>query len=197
MKYLNYIIAIAIISTTTSAFAQEIDKSLAEAKSAYSAKKLEETRFALENVLREINIALGKQVLNEMPKTLGALNADPNSDDATSMALLYTGLNVTRRYIGSGADAELMLMSDSPLLAGINSILSLPAMMLNSQTQKVIKIEGYKALIQKQEDGSGYSLSVPNNNSLISLNYNGSISETEFLKIANSLPVGILFRLAQ
>jgi hypothetical protein len=197
----SIIFAFLSFSTTISLQAQEVTASLSSAKSAYQTKNLEETRFALENALKEVNMEIGKQALALLPLSLGQLKADPKNDDVAGMAVLFAGLNVMRDYNSATENATLTIITDSPMLAGISAILTMPAMMLNNDEQKVVKIAGYKSLIQKNKDENdkivGYSLQVPFNNSLLSLDYNGAISESEFTNIANSLPVTELVKLLQ
>jgi hypothetical protein len=206
MKNLNntssiFLTLAIIICTSLIANAQEVTASLSSAKSAYQSKNLEETRFALENALKEVNMEIGKQSLALLPLSIGPLKADPKNDDVSGMAMMFAGLNVMRNYTNETENATLTIITDSPMIAGISAILTMPAMMLNNDEQKVVKIAGYKSLIQKNKDENdkivGYSLQVPFNNSLLSLEYDGAISESEFTSIANSLPVAELVKLLQ
>jgi hypothetical protein len=167
----------------------------------YQMLNLEDTRFALENALKEVNMEIGKQALSILPLSIGKLTADPKNDDVSGMVVLYSGLNIVRNYSGTTENATLTVITDSPMLAAISAILTMPAMMLNNDEQKVVKIAGYKSLIQKSKDENdkvnGYTLQVPFDNSLLSLDYQGAISEADFTAIANSLPVAQLVKLLQ
>jgi len=189
---------------TMMAEAQEFDKSLASAKASYNSGNLEDARFNLENALREIDAAIGREILKVLPTTLGGMNSDVKNDQVTGMSGGLTGgLYVQRRY---GKDQEknatLDIISDSPLMAGINAILAMP-MIMNSgdSNQKVVKVQGYKSLLTRESDENnqttGYQVQTPFNSSLLTLDYNGSISEAEVLKLANSLPLEKIIPLAQ
>ena len=189
---------------TMMAEAQEFDKSLASAKASYNSGNLEDARFNLENALREIDAAIGREILKVLPTTLGGMNSDVKNDQVTGMSGGLTGgLYVQRRY---GKDQEksvtLDIISDSPLMAGINAILAMP-MIMNSgdSNQKVVKVQGYKSLLTRESDENnqttGYQVQTPFNSSLLTLDYNGSISEAEVLKLANSLPLEKIINLAQ
>ena len=63
--------------------AQDFDKNLASARTAYSAGKLEDARFAMDQMLRDLDIAIGKEImkmLHEFPATIeeAANNYDPS-----------------------------------------------------------------------------------------------------------------------
>ena len=109
--------------------AQEFNKSLASAKSAYSSGNLEDTRFNLENALREVDAAIGREILKVLPTSLSGLNSDAKNDQVTGMSGgIAGGLYVQRTY-GNQPDksASINIISDSPMMAGINAILAMPA----------------------------------------------------------------------
>ena len=61
MKKLSTTIII-LMACTVAAMAQEFDKNIASAKSAYGAGNLEDTRFALQQALHELDIVIGKEI---------------------------------------------------------------------------------------------------------------------------------------
>lgn len=191
------------LCVTIMAEAQEFDKSLASAKSAYNSGNLEDARFNLENALREIDAAIGREILKVLPTSLGGLNSDLKNDQVTGMSGGLTGgLYVQRTYGNQDKSATIDIISDSPLMAGVNAILAMP-MIMNSgdSNQKVVKVQGYKSLLTREVDEnkqtSGYQLQTPFGSSLLTLNYSGAISEGDLLKIANSLPLERIITLAQ
>ncbi len=192
------------LCVTMMAEAQEFDKSLASAKSAYQAGNLDDARFNLENALREVDAAIGREILKVLPTALGGLNSDPKNDQVTGMSgALFGGLYVNRSYGNpEGKTAEVNIISDSPMLAGINAILAMPSIMnTGDSNQKVVKVQGYKSLLTREADDNnqtaGYQLQIPFGNSMLTLDYNGAISETEMLKLGNSLPLDKIIKLAQ
>ncbi len=189
---------------TMMAEAQEFDKSLASAKASYNSGNLEDARFNLENALREIDAAIGREILKVLPTTLGGMNSDVKNDQVTGMSGGLTGgLYVQRRY---GKDQEknatLDIISDSPLMAGINAILAMPMIMnTGDSNQKVVKVQGYKSLLTREADANnqttGYQVQTPFGSSMLTLDYTGAISEAEVLNLANSLPLEKIIKLAQ
>ena len=50
-----------------SANAQDFDKNLATARTSYSSGDLENARFAMESMLRDLDMAIGKEILKLLP----------------------------------------------------------------------------------------------------------------------------------
>ena len=197
------ILSILTVSLVTAVTAQEFDKSMASAKSAYGSGNLEDARFNLENALREVDVAIGKEVMKVLPTTLGTLAYNTKDDNVSGMSSSFAGLFVHRTY-GTAEDknAYIDIISDSPMMAGINAIISMPMVMNSGDgNQKVIKVQGYKTLLTKQADDTGkvtgYEAQTPFGNSMLTLHYNGNITEAEVVKLANSIPLEKIIAIAQ
>jgi hypothetical protein len=203
MKNTIIIIAAMILSLSV-VQAQEFEKHIASARTSYSAGNLEDARFNLENALREVDAAIGREILKVLPTSLGGLSSDAKNDQVTGMSGSILGGLYVHRVYGNTQDKGITLdiVSDSPIMAGVNAILAMP-MIMNSGNpdQKVVKVQGYKSLLNKKvnenNESSGYSLQTPFTNSMLTLDYQGNISEADFLKIANSLPIEKIVKLAQ
>lgn len=90
------------------------------------------------------------------------------------------------------------IISNSPLIASINGLLSLP-LIGNTGDNKVIKIAGYKALVTKSEgynNETNYDLQLPLGNSLITVKAPGATQE-QVAQIAGSLPVQEIAKMLQ
>lgn len=199
----NILLSILTIGICSVVMAQEFDKSLASAKTSYSAGNLEDARFNLENALREIDVAIGKEVMKVLPTTLGTLAYNAKDDNVSGMSSSFAGLYVHRMYGNAETkNASIDVVSDSPMMAGINAIISMP-MIMNSgdNAQKVIKVQGYKTLLTKQtgENGevTGYDVQTPFGNSMLTLHYSGTITEAEIIKLANTIPLEKIIAIAQ
>ena len=199
----NIILAILTLSVCTVVMAQDFDKSLASAKSSYSSGNLEDARYNLENALREVDAAIGREVMKVLPTTLGTLAYNVKDDNVSGMSASFAGLYVHRTY-GTAEDknANIDIVSDSPMLAGINAILAMPMVMNSGDgSQKVIKVQGYKSLLNRQADETGkvtgYDVQTPFGNSMLTLHYNGTITEAEIVKLANSIPLEKIIAIAQ
>lgn len=199
----NIVLTILTLSLCTIVMAQEFDKSIASAKSAYNLGNLEDARFNLENALHEVDMAIGKEVMKVLPTTLGTLAYNAKDDNVSGMSASFAGLYVHRTY-GTAEDknANIDIVSDSPMMAGISAILSMPMIMNSGDgNQKVIKIQGYKTLLSKQADENGqvtgYDVQTPFGSSMLTLHYNGNITEVEITKLANGIPLEKIISVAQ
>lgn len=183
---------------TSITMAQEFNKQLNTARTAYTSHKLEESRFAMQQMLQELDIMAGKDILKLLPSNLEALKANASKDEVSG-ASGFAGVVIHRDYGSGDKTAQLDIIGNSPLMASINAILALPFAGAGGN-QKVIKLEGYKALLQKNTDTESnkvsYEIQLPLNSSLLTLKVENS-SEDEIKKYAASIPVGQLAKLLQ
>ena len=192
----SVILTLLAILCLFSAEAQEFNKYLANARTSYSAKKLDEARFAMQQMLHELDVIVAKDVLKLLPAKLDTLNANVANDQVSGNSG-FTGIMIERDYGTGSKTAELQIIGNSPLTASVNAILSLP---LIGGNRKIIKLEGYKALIEKTTDTEtnkvSYEIQLPLNSSLLTLKTSG-ISDDEIQKLVASIPVARLARLLQ
>lgn len=196
LRYLPLILALA----ATSAFGQDFNKNLATAKSSYGSGNLEDARFAMQQMLNDIDILVGKELLKALPQKLDALAANSKSDNVTANTGL-AGVVVHRDYGTGDKTANLDIMTNSPLIASLNAILSIPFVGNSGDgSQKVVKIQGYKSVLQRSEDAEAgttdYTLQIPLNSTLITIVGNNT-SEAEILKWANTLPMQQIAKMVQ
>ncbi|HEY3402809.1 MAG TPA: hypothetical protein VGK59_05435 [Ohtaekwangia sp.] len=197
MKKLFILIAIA---SSFSVQAQEFDKNLASARSAYSSGNLEDTRFALQQMLNDIDIVVGKEIMKLLPAKMDAMASNPKEDNVTVNTGL-AGVLIHRTYGTGEKNAVLDIMGNSPLVSSLNAILSLP-MMGNSGdgTQKTVKVQGYKGVLQKNTDTetnkTNFTLQIPLNTTLLTFTVNDS-AEADVLRLANTIPVTQIAKLVQ
>ena len=184
----------------TSLWAQEFDKNLATAKTAYSSGKLQDARFAMEQMLRDLDIQIGKEILKLLPGQMGSLTAAPKEDNVNGAG--GVGLFVHRSYGAQPKRADLEIINNSPLMTGLNAILSTPVLggMMRDENQKQIKVQGYKALLTKSMDSetgkTNYELQIPMNNTLVTLKVNDT-NEGEITNWGNTIPLAKIQQMAQ
>ena len=201
MKTYTLIISVCLYMVLSfTARAQDANPSLASAKSSYSAGSLDDARFALEQALQQIDQAIGKEILKILPKNLTGMDYIEDQDNVVGTNLGYAGLFVDRNYGSGEQNASIDIIGDSPLMAGLNAMLALPAIVTSGdENQKRIKVNGYKSLLQKDTDSEGntsYSVQIPANTTLITLNVQG-FSENDVISMANTIPVSQILKLAQ
>jgi hypothetical protein len=193
------ILYILLVSGTTVS-AQDFTKNLATAKTSYGGGNLEDARFAMQQMLNDIDILVGKELLKILPAKFDALASNAKSDNVAANTGL-AGVVVHRDYGTGDKTATLDVMTNSPLIASLNAILSIPFVGNSGDgTQKVVKVQGYKAVLQKSEDTeankTNFTLQIPINSTLISITGNNS-TEAEILKWANTLPMPQIAKMVQ
>jgi hypothetical protein len=193
------IVLIAILATTN-LIAQEFDKNLASARTAYTSGNLQDARFAMEQMLRDLDMAIGREILKMLPAKLGALAANEKEDNLSGAGAM--GLYVDRSYGAAPKNARIEIINNSPLLTGINAILSMPVLggMMTSENQKTVKVQGYKALLNKTVNSEtqkiDWDLQIPINNTLF--NVKGyDCTETELMQWASLVPLQKISQMAQ
>lgn len=192
-------LAILFCATITLS-AQDFSKNLATAKASYASGDLENSRFAMQQMITEIDIALGREVLKLLPAKLDAMAANTKSDNVTANTGL-AGVMIHRDYGTGEKIGNIDIMGNSPLVASLNAILQLPFMGNSGDgTQKVIKVDGYKGMLQKSVDSetnkTNYTLQIPLNSSLLTLAMPNS-TEAEVIKVANTIPVSQIAKMVQ
>src|SRR4051812_44743093 len=120
-------ITILLITTLSAsvAFAQDFATDLASAKSAYSSGNLEDARFAMQNMITDLDIAIGKEVLKMLPQKMETYAVNTKADNVTANTGL-AGAVVHRDYGTEAKKLNLDIMSNSPLVGSLNAILSIP-----------------------------------------------------------------------
>lgn len=189
-----------LLILASASFAQDFKADIATAKTAYAGGKLADAHFALEQAMQEIDMIVGKEVLKLLPVKIDTLNSNPKEDHVMANSG-YIGATIHRSYgINGGTDIE--IISNSPMLAGLNAFLNMPVLggMMRDENTKVVKIQGYKSRLEKQGDNDNgkpnYSLQIPFSSALLTLTVKGK-SESEVLSLANSIPMEQIAKLIQ
>ena len=105
--------------------AQDFKKDMATAKEAYSAGKLEDTHFALQQAMQEIDLIVGKEVLLLLPQKMDTLLSNPKQDKVAS-TVGFVGASIQRVYGINNRKADLSIISNSPMVAMMNNLLNMP-----------------------------------------------------------------------
>jgi hypothetical protein len=193
-------IILFILALSGAVQAQEFNKNLTTARSAYASGKLEDARFAMQQMLNDIDIIIGREVMKLLPAKMDALASNAKSDNVTANTGL-AGVVIHRDY-GTGEKTALIdIMSNSPLVSSVNAILSIPFVGNSSDgTQKIVKVQGYKGVLQKSVDTetnkTSFTLQIPLNATLLTFTANDS-NEADVLRQANTIPVAEIVKLVQ
>jgi hypothetical protein len=92
----KYILFFALLINGVITQAQDFDKNLSAARTSYSSGNLQDSRFAMEQMLRDLDIQIGKEILKMLPTKMGALTANEKEDNLNGSGGM--GLFVHRTY---------------------------------------------------------------------------------------------------
>ena len=199
MKKLFILSAVLIAAAIGNA--QDFKKDVAAAKASYSAGKLEDTHFALQQMLLQMDITIGKEVIKLLPSKMDTLSANIKEDNVTGN-ISFVGATIHRSYGSGTKKAQIEIVNNSPMLGTLNAFLTSPllANLGNDGKSKVLKIQGFKSRLTKEDNSEAsapsYKLEIPLSNALITMNVNNT-SENEILAFANSLPLEKVAKLIQ
>jgi hypothetical protein len=172
--------------------AQDFAKNLSSAKSSYASGDLENARFSMQQMITDLDLLIGKDILKLLPMKMDAMASNSASDNVTANTGL-AGVMIHRDYGTAQKTCSIEIMNNSPLISSMNAILAIPFMANSSDgTQKVIKLSGYKAILQKSvntdDNTADFTLQVPLNSTLLTFSIPKS-TEADALRLANTIPV--------
>jgi hypothetical protein len=195
MKY----ILIFFIFFAQKCFAQNFTTDIKTAKTSYASGKLEDAHFALLQAMQEIDLIIGKEVLKALPAKMDAYSVNAKDDNVTSN-VGFIGTTIHRTY-GPQSNVDVSIIGNSPLVSTINAFLNTPLLggMMSNGNNKIVKVQGYKGQLTKQDNGNGqtnYSLQIPIGNSLITFEGKNT-TDSQVLAWANTLPLQQVAKLVQ
>ena len=123
-----------------------------------------------------------------------------DEDNVTGANMGVAGLYVHRSYKGNSRDASIEILSDSPMMAGINTILTMPGFMTSDPNQKRIKVSKHKALLTRSTDDEGkvsYEVQVPFSSSMMTFQCSGVDDENEVVEMANAIGVDRILEISE
>ncbi len=179
--------------------AQEVSKQLNEAGSAYDSGNLQETRMALQQAIHELDMAIGKDILDALPATMHNMPIDQENDNVSSAGDI--GLFVSRRYAAPENDHSISIeiIGDSPMISGVNALLSMPVF-IGDKNQKKVRLGSRRALLQKndtQDELNSWDVQIPMGSTLLTLSLQGDMDEKTVTELAGALPLDQIERLTR
>ncbi|HSK14112.1 MAG TPA: hypothetical protein VK907_12920 [Phnomibacter sp.] len=191
---------IIFVSFVSAAGAQGFETAMNTARSAYAAGKLEEAHFALLQAMQEVDLIIGKEVLKLLPAKIEDRNANSAQDNVSSN-VGFIGATINRTYGEMPKKAEVSIISNSPLIATLNSFLNMPVLggMMSDANNKSVRVQGYKGRLSGTEMEGGkknYELQIPLGSALFTFNAQ-DCTESQVMAMVNTLPLPQIAKLIQ
>ena len=181
----------AFILIASNCFAQNFATDITTAKTAYASGRLEDAHFALLQAMQEIDLIIGHGVLKLLPEKMDTQSANTKDDNVTSN-VGFIGTTIHRSW-GTDNIVDLSIIGNSPLVSTINAFLNTPMLggIMSNGNNKIIKVQGYKGQLQKEEGSNGqtnYTIQIPLGNSLITFTAKNT-TDTQITAWANTIPL--------
>jgi len=192
MKRALAAICIAFAATTTSALADDVTDQIDEALKAYQKNDYATAAAALDaanSLLRQKRADHWRALL---PEPLAGWKADDAQSTSVSPQVLGGGTSVSRTYHRNGDSIEISLVTDSPLMQGLGSLMSNP-LFTNSDT-KTLVIDGRKVTFTKTDNS--YQMMVANR-VLVTVKGSSSVGDDALRAYLAAVDLGAIEKNAQ
>jgi hypothetical protein len=141
--------------------ADEVTDQLDAARKAYESGELRTAVDTLNFAIAKIQEQVTARLLQLLPEPLPGWQADAAQSESGGIAAMITGTNLSRRYYRpDGAEVQLSLMADSPLLPMLTMFLSSPFMMQADPATKPYSLKGQRGMLKHSPDSNAYEASL-------------------------------------
>jgi len=143
------------------AAADDVTDQLEAARKAYEAGELRSAvqtlQFAVASVQEKINLSL----LELLPEPLEGWKADEPQAQSGGMAAMIAGINLSRHYYrDDGAEVDITITADSPLLGMMTMMLSNPMLMQTDPGTRIYTLGGHRGMIKHDKDSDAWEISL-------------------------------------
>ena len=172
--------------------APDVLQNIADAESAFKDSKYSESKSYVRQALWDIELEIGRKLLNSLPESVEGLKFIKEDDRVTSTGIGFVGLLIERVYQGKD-DMQLncTIGNDSAILglAGTYMMGDLYKSSTDETNQKTIRFQDHRAKIE-YNDSEGYKLNVPfGQSSVFVLQGVNFDSEEHFMRAADNFDI--------
>ncbi|WP_295383983.1 hypothetical protein [uncultured Thiodictyon sp.] len=158
----------AVLTLAAAARADQVTEQLDAARKAYDAGDLRTAADTLNFAVAAIKERQTADLLKLLPEPLAGWQADPGQSQSGGLAGMITGINLTRRYFrADGAEVNVTVTADSPLLPMLTMFLSSPFMMQADPGSKPYTFKGQRGITKHAPDSDEYEVSLMIGNRLL------------------------------
>lgn len=166
----------------------DVNKSIADAETAFASKDFEDTRYNVQQALMGIELEIGYQLLESLPKNVDGLDFLADEDKVQSNGWGFQGFLVERIYQNDkDKSMDVSIINNAAMISGMNMVLSNPGYANSDNNQKSVKVGSYRGLLTAEENGS-FTLGVPlGQSSLVNMTFTEYQDENEVIAAAQKL----------
>ena len=173
-----------------------------EAQGYLAKKEYKQAQLSLQDAINDINNVLAQQIAASLPAEINGLKAEGESNiNTAAMGMIGGGIQISKSYKHPSKkenEAEVQLMTNSPMMSAMNMYITNPAMM--GQGYKSVRVGSSRAILKSEtqdfyDDNGGSKpirsteIQIPLTQTLITLNLRGFASEAEEIAFATKLEV--------
>jgi len=200
-KYILTTFLYILVSSIT--FAQDdLGGKLNEAESSYASGDLSNARFQLQQALIELDREIGKEVLKVLPTSVDGKESNSINDHVFVQGAGISGLTISRNYGETTTDEgaiQFNMVNNSPMIEALSMFLANPMFMAAASGQKMVKIQGFKSVVESDTNEAGeidsFTIQIPFGDTLISLEFDNYSDENKVIALANEFNIGDIAKL--
>lgn len=161
--------AIALLPATGSpAWADEVTDQLDGARNAYQSGELRTAIQALQFAVAKIQEKINASLSQLLPKPLPGWTADEPETQSGGIAAMIAGTTLSRRYHrNDGAEVDVSITADSPLLPMMTMMLSSPMLLQSDPNTKLYTYDGQRGLIEHEKDSDRWEIKLMVGNKIL------------------------------
>ena len=166
-----YLFVACSASCSFGASADPVLDQIDAARRAYAAGDANVAVESLNVAIAQIRQQQTEQQLKLFPEPLAGWSADQASAQSSGLAAALTGKMLSRTYTNdaTGAEVVMTISANSPFLGFVSGIMQMPLLMQAGEGLGAYVHEGYRGLLEPQDDGSAKLSLIIGNSVLLQL----------------------------
>ncbi|AGA89469.1 hypothetical protein Thimo_0628 [Thioflavicoccus mobilis 8321] len=152
-------LALAALLGSGPLFADEVHEQLDTARSAYDSGDLRGAVQALQFAVTKIQEQMTAKMWKLLPEPLAGWQADEPQSQSAGLLSAIAGTNLSRRYYDdAGAEIEINMVADSPMLGMMGMMFSSPYMMQATPNTAAFTHDGYRGIAEHAKGTSEWEM---------------------------------------
>lgn len=154
-------LALPMALLSTAPRADEVTDQLDTARKAYESGELRSAVQALNFAAARVQERINDQILKLLPEPMVGWEAEPAKSQSGGIAAMVAGTMMSRTYRRpDGAEVELNLIADSPMMAMMTMMMQTPMLMQASQDTRVYTNRGHQGMLQHEGGSNEWEISL-------------------------------------